>query len=522
MPGYTNAVVYDTSRMIGNVRWRIRRVLGANTSANEWALLNTTKVAMLVRGARASKAAYYTVRINAADVVTPTPLSDQESHFITTVEADAIMGDASVADAGIVNGQAHVNGLLPGVNAAMYWDGHPTVSRDGTMLVFASDRPGGEGGTDLWHSKKSGNGWTVPRLVEGTVNTPCDELSPQFASDSVLLFASAGHATVGGYDLFSARIEELDSILRVGEPRNLGAPVNTKFDELFPIWHSANTLYYSSDQPSRSDTNRKDFDVFVLTSAQLTTSTVPDEPPPTVSDSLQLPPQPSVTISGTVISQETKKPVSGAEVTATNPDNNNVISQTTSDTVGNYALQVPPGKPVDIQAQTPDLFFDKVRVDVPMSGASVNLPANAEHDTVRVEKPLALPATFVLRVNFPTAIFDKPYENVLDSNGMETGLSWQSELDELAKNVKHSGERLKKLVLIGHTDDVDTDANNLVLGRNRVNFIIDQLVLRGVNKALLEGRSAGESLLPSRRQNESVVLWRKRARRVELIKVLQE
>ena len=62
----------------------------------------------------------------------------------------------------------------------------------------------------------------------------------------------------------------------------------------------------------------------------------------------------------------------------------------------------------------------------------------------------------------------------------------------------------------------------MVLGRNRVNFIMDELVARGVDRDRMEGRSAGETLLPERRPGESIDLWRKRARRVELVKVLQE
>jgi outer membrane protein OmpA-like peptidoglycan-associated protein len=57
------------------------------------------------------------------------------------------------------------------------------------------------------------------------------------------------------------------------------------------------------------------------------------------------------------------------------------------------------------------------------------------------------------------------------------------------------------------------------LGKQRVDFVIDQLVQRGVPRALLEGRSAGERLKPTKRPNESQDLWRKRSRRVELVKV---
>jgi outer membrane protein OmpA-like peptidoglycan-associated protein len=81
---------------------------------------------------------------------------------------------------------------------------------------------------------------------------------------------------------------------------------------------------------------------------------------------------------------------------------------------------------------------------------------------------------------------------------------------------------LRRLVLVGHTDDVGTDASNTKLGRQRVEFIIDELERRGVERSLMEGRSAGEQLLPTRRTGESEDTWRKRARRVELVKVLQQ
>jgi len=110
----------------------------------------------------------------------------------------------------------------------------------------------------------------------------------------------------------------------------------------------------------------------------------------------------------------------------------------------------------------------------------------------------------------------------LDSNGRETSQPWRSAIDLLAMNVRASGARLRRLILTGHTDDVDTDAANVELGRQRVDFVIDQLLQRGVPRGVLEGRSAGERELPARRPDESVEQWRKRARRVELVKVLQE
>jgi outer membrane protein OmpA-like peptidoglycan-associated protein len=102
---------------------------------------------------------------------------------------------------------------------------------------------------------------------------------------------------------------------------------------------------------------------------------------------------------------------------------------------------------------------------------------------------------------------------------METDRAWQTELDELAENVTSAASTVRKIVLVGHTDDVDTDESNLVLGSQRVNFVIDKLVERGVPRTILEGRSEGEIKLLERRKGESIETWRKRCRRVELMKV---
>ncbi len=525
LPGYTKEVVYDTSRVMDGARWSIRRVSGANSSIHEWALLPQSGAFLLLSGERPGVATYRTVSRDNVSTISVQSIEIPGTVFVTSVLDNRITGDASIVLAEVRNGYAvSTSEIAAPVNLPLHWDGHPALNADGSLLVFASDRPGGEGGTDLYYSRRTSAGWTEPQHVVGVINTPCDELSPSFASDSVLLFASAGHSTVGGYDLFAATIDASGTEFSVGEPRNLGQPVNTPYDELFPVWADATTLYYSSDQPLPQGRQRKDFDVFVLTSKRL--PTIAPAPSLPVSTPVQPPspeePVPQVTITGTVVREDTREPVQGADVTATDPQDNHVVAQTITDTAGKYSMDVPAGKPVDVQAQTPELFFDKVRIDVPAQQDSVQVSGTVPRDTITISQPLSLPATFVLRVNFPTAIYDAPYQYTLDSNGMETTQTWQQALDELATNVKRTGSRLKRLVLIGHTDDVDSDANNLVLGRNRVNFIMDQLVSRGVDRSVLEGRSAGESLLPNKRANESIVLWRKRARRVELVKVLQQ
>lgn len=503
----------DTTGISSKGKWRIQRVDGARTRDHEWGLLPLGNHDLLVNGATAAASHYNAVRrIKPTEIGPHGPTSPITTIITRTgVQPTDIVGDATIVRAVVEGSRVTTTETLPApLNLPVYWDGHPTVSGDGNILVFASDRPGGAGGTDLWYAVRNGQEWSAPQLVEGDVNTPCDELTPMFCGDSLLMFASAGHDTYGGYDLFSAPIIRDGGSFALGRVRNVGAPVNTRFDELFPRWADGDTFYYGSDQPLNNDTVRKDFDVFVLwlERPRTTPPSVPQRVPPSVPLVTE-----RATVKGTVVHQQTQEPVPNADVTARDVTTNTVVASTRTDTLGTYALDVPVETPINVSAQAPDLFYDDVRIVVPKEQA---------RDTMTVQQPLQLPITFVLRVNFPTAIFDAPYPYTLDSTGTETQQTWEQTLDLLAANVSVSGDRLQRLVLIGHTDDVDTDESNMTLGRRRVEFIMDELVKRGVPRDILEGRSAGETLLPERNKTESIDLWRKRARRVELVKVLRQ
>lgn len=424
--------------------------------------------------------------------------------FHTIVQQNAVMGDADIAR--IVQQGARADTVVESMSLPIVWDGHPALWK--SWMIFASDRPGSIGGTDLWYCRRNGNAWTTPRLLH-RANTPCDELSPFVRqSDDVLWWATAGGPTLGGYDVVYASLHEEDDSLSLGPLQNPGAPVNSPADELFPV--AADSLRFASNRRAGMD-----FDVYVIVQpGQLPSAPPPPRSSPLATTTPTLPHEAdSATVMGTVVDQATRRPVADAEVTARNQATKSVIAMTRTDTSGTWRLTVPVERPVDVIAQSGTLFLDR---------QTISLPRSAARTTVPMGRPLALPTTFVLRVNFPTAVYDAPYERTLDSNGMETDQGWQDALDEVARNVAISGTRLLRLVLIGHTDDVGTDASNTKLGRQRVGFIIDELVRRGVDRSIMEGRSAGEQLLPSRRSGESEVTWRKRARRVELVKVLQQ
>jgi outer membrane protein OmpA-like peptidoglycan-associated protein/tetratricopeptide (TPR) repeat protein len=111
-------------------------------------------------------------------------------------------------------------------NNPLYAYLHPSISEDGNVLYFASDKPGGYGGTDIYHSVRSNGIWGTPVNLGPIVNTTEDEAFPFFI-DNTLYFTSNGHGGLGGLDIF--RSEQANS--EFTPPVNLGYPVNSTADD---------------------------------------------------------------------------------------------------------------------------------------------------------------------------------------------------------------------------------------------------------------------------------------------------
>lgn len=82
--------------------------------------------------------------------------------------------------------------------------GHPTLSSNGLIMIYASNRPDGSGGRDLWKVTRASERkpFGTPVNLGPLVNTPGDEMFPHLQNDSVLYFASNGRAGFGGLDLY--------------------------------------------------------------------------------------------------------------------------------------------------------------------------------------------------------------------------------------------------------------------------------------------------------------------------------
>ena len=115
------------------------------------------------------------------------------------------------------------------INADHYSTGHPSVNRNRSKLYFASDRPGGYGGTDIYYCEIHPRGGVYRPINAGPiVNTPGNEMFPFVNNEGKLFFSSDGHVGFGQLDIFTTVSNEDQEIVNI---INLGKPLNSEKDD---------------------------------------------------------------------------------------------------------------------------------------------------------------------------------------------------------------------------------------------------------------------------------------------------
>lgn len=146
--------------------------------------------------------------------------------------------------ADLVNGEYEVK-RAP-FNDDDYSTAHPAISPDGKTLYFVSDRPGGAGKGDIWSVNINEDGsFGSPQNIGLPINTPDNEVFPYVGSDGVLYFSSNGHSSFGGLDNFAYKNNQVI---------NLGTPINTQFDDFsFKPYDGNKSGYLASNRNGKSD-----------------------------------------------------------------------------------------------------------------------------------------------------------------------------------------------------------------------------------------------------------------------------
>lgn len=219
-------------------------------------------------------------------------------------------------------------------NDPEYSVGHPWLSKDGKTLYFASNMPGGFGGTDLYRCVRTeNNAWSKPENLGKSINTEKDEMYPFVdEKNSILYFASNGHFGLGGLDLFAAKLNNFNKIL------NLGNPVNSERDDFAICLESAGDKgYFSSNRPG----GKGDDDIYKINILR----------PLKFGTSLQI-----------NILDEAGKPLKDATVTIIDKNGKQTILQPDAD--GNYSIPtIEPGD-YKIAVNKKDYFDNKREISI--------------------------------------------------------------------------------------------------------------------------------------------------------------
>ncbi len=123
---------------------------------------------------------------------------------------------------------------------------HPAISPDGEWLYFVSDMPGGMGGLDIWRARITAAGLGGAENLGEPINTPGDEMFPTFRPNGDLYFSSNGHVGMGGLDIYIAKVDPKTKKYKLEHP---GYPLNSEADDFGMTFEGPhNRGYFSSNR----------------------------------------------------------------------------------------------------------------------------------------------------------------------------------------------------------------------------------------------------------------------------------
>ena len=173
---------------------------------------------------------------------------DGRKIYFTACDRRQVMGTCDIWQSELRNLTLGDGKPVTGYLNSGQWESQASISCDGTLIYFASNREGGMGGTDIWLSRQLPDGrWGKPENLGPNINTAKDEEAPFITNDgAALYFSSNGHPGLGEQDIFMSR---QSSENEWSKAVNLGTPVNSSYRELgFFLTADGKTGYISTDR----------------------------------------------------------------------------------------------------------------------------------------------------------------------------------------------------------------------------------------------------------------------------------
>lgn len=355
------------------------------------------------------------------------------------------------------------------------WEGQPSLSSDNQFLYFSSNRGGGKGKKDIWRIEFTGFSdageptWGVPENLIA-LNTKGDEISPFIhANGTNFYFSSDSHVGMGGFDLFSALIDESGNIREV---KNMGYPINTHKDDMgLTISSIGDVAYFSSAREAE-----KGLDIF---SFNLTRG---------------LRPQAVSYVKAKVTNRVSHEPVL-ATIELVNLDASTGKPRVeNADENGEIMMALPLSKNYVFYVSEPGYLF--------YSETFLLADANSITDPFYLDIQLE-PIEIGAEMDLHNIYYETDSFAILPQSVPEL----QTLVDFLNTNDK------LKVEIQGHTDSSGRPESNLVLSTLRAKSLVDYLVENGIGLSRLEYKGYGDTMpiaenetVDGRRQNRRTTI----------------
>jgi outer membrane protein OmpA-like peptidoglycan-associated protein len=344
-------------------------------------------------------------------------------------------------------------------NHPVYWDSQPTVSADGNTIIFASDRPGGFGGIDLYQSIKDPKtgAWGPAQNLGPKVNTNGDEKTPFLHTDSkTLYFSSNGHYGFGKYDIFYIRKNEKGEWI---EAKNIGKPINGPTDDtgFFVSTDAQNGYFVSFDGDKFSGRGVGRYDLY---SFPLYPEARPDE----------------MSLKSGQAKDKDGEPIRGLQIDITTVETNEKIKALVDSATGDFMFAINSKKheKVNIAFRREGLAFASVQLDVKNPGlGNPGKPVIVTMDSAHVG------SSFVIN------------DIYYNSNSAELKEESKKVLEAFAVYLTENPKMI--IEIQGHTDNVGSAAANQALSSNRAFTVKATIESFGIDGDRIKAKGFGPS-----------------------------
>ncbi len=348
-----------------------------------------------------------------------------------------------------------------------YYEPSVSMTSDGNLIYFSSNRPGGLGGLDIYVSRKDSKGNWGPAVNLGApINTPYDDDAPFIHADGqTLYFSSRGHAGMGGYDIYRSTNEAGG---RWSQPENLGYPINTAGEDSYFVLSADNRHGYYA---SAKEGGYGEKDIYLISMPRpkvmlvAATRTIESSKATITAKSLEirqvkLENNANTTIlKGRITDAFTKEPLI-ADVVLTNNENAEVIGEHKSDSAGTYLTVMPSGKNYRFAVEKNGYLFHSENFEIPPSKGYQEIVLDVELKRVSVGSRIILRNIFF---DFDQATLKK--ESTAELLNL---LEIMSQVPKL------------KIEISGHTDSKGSADYNKKLSERRARAVVDYLIAKGV------------------------------------------